>query len=181
MAAMAETNDRRGGAAHSQPPAAGGWLAGELAGQAGVSTDTLRHYERKGVLPPPCRRANGYRCYPPQALVRVRAIRSALAIGFTLDELAPLLRARDRGRPPCRAVRELAAAKLAVAEAQLDELGRLVEALRQLLAVWDGALDATAGGAAAHLLETLALPSISRRQRPRPTRKVAPTKRKGES
>nr|MDQ5839375.1 MerR family transcriptional regulator [Acidobacteriota bacterium] len=81
--------------------------AGELARAAGVSTDTLRHYERKGVLACPRRSANGYREYPADALARVRLVRRALAVGFTLDELARILRARERGVAPCREVREL--------------------------------------------------------------------------
>jgi len=155
-----------------------GLRAGELAARASVSTDTLRHYERKGVLPAPDRLANGYRSYPEEALVRVRAIRAALALGFTLDELAPLFRARERGRPPCRAVRELAADKLALAEAQLADLERLVATLRQLLVSWDEQLGSTPPGEAAHLLERLApLPPRSprpRRSPPRPTRRGEP-------
>ena len=68
--------------------------AGELARASGVSTDTLRHYERKGVLPAPRRSPNGYREYPAEALARVLLVRRALAVGFTLDELAQILRAR---------------------------------------------------------------------------------------
>lgn len=85
------------------------WLAGELAAAAGVSTDTLRHYERKGVLPKPNRASNGYRRYPANALERVRLIRNALAVGFTLDELSRFLSERDQGGAPCGAVRALAA------------------------------------------------------------------------
>lgn len=128
--------------------------SGELARLAGVSTDTLRHYERKGVLAPPERAANGYRRYPPQALARVRTVRAALALGFTLDELAAVLRARTSGRPPCREVRALAAEKLLAAEAQLVELERLVATLRHVLAAWDARLAGTNGGPA-HLLEAL--------------------------
>lgn len=81
------------------------WLAGELAAAVGVSTDTLRHYERKGVLPRPGRTANGYRHYPETALERVSMIRQALAVGFTLDELAAILNERDNGGLPCKKVR----------------------------------------------------------------------------
>jgi DNA-binding transcriptional MerR regulator len=65
--------------------------AGELARTAGVSTDTLRHYERKGVLQRPRRAANGYRQYPPEALDRVLLVRRALGVGFTRAELARVL------------------------------------------------------------------------------------------
>ncbi len=87
--------------------------AGELARAANVSTDTLRHYERKGVLTKPRRSRNGYREYPPEALARVRLVRRALGVGFTLDELAQILKEREKGGAPCRAVRTLAAGKLA--------------------------------------------------------------------
>ena len=80
-------------------------LAGELARLAGVSTDTLRHYERKGLLPAPQRAANGYRQYAAGSLDRVRLIRRALAIGFTIDELAVILKERDRGHAPAQAAR----------------------------------------------------------------------------
>lgn len=132
-----------------------GWRSGELARLAGVSTDTLRHYERKGVLASPARLANGYRRYPAAALARVQLVRAALALGFTLDELADVLRERDRGRPPCRRVRDLAAHKLAGAEERLAELAALVEALRGLLASWDARLTDHAQPAPARLLESL--------------------------
>src|SRR3954469_24807109 len=99
-----------------------GLLAGELARLAGVSTDTLRHYERKGVLPKPRRLGNGYRKYPATSVDRVRLIRRALSVGFTLDELAQFLKARDRGQSPCREVRALAEKKLDELEGRVTEL-----------------------------------------------------------
>ena len=92
--------------------------AGELARRAGVSPDTVRHYERKGVIAPPPRGANGYRRYPAETLARVQLIRRALALGFTLDDLAGVLRTRDRGGIPCGRVRALAATKLEDVEAR---------------------------------------------------------------
>ncbi|MFN2414157.1 MAG: heavy metal-responsive transcriptional regulator [Pyrinomonadaceae bacterium] len=130
--------------------------AGELARAAGVSTDTLRHYERKGVLGRPRRSANGYREYPPDALARVLLVRRALAFGFTLDELARVLRTRERGGAPCREVRSLAAGKLAEVEARLTELVELRGELRSILAEWDSRLTGATEGARAGLLESLA-------------------------
>ena len=69
--------------------------AGQLARLVGVTPDTLRHYERVGVLPAPPRGSNGYRIYPPDAAVRVKWIQHALAVGFTLEELARILKVRD--------------------------------------------------------------------------------------
>ena len=130
--------------------------AGELAKAAGVSTDTLRHYERKGVLRRPPRAANGYRRYPPEALDRVLLVRRALAFGFTLDELARVLSVRDGGDAPCKQVRALAAAKLGEAEERLAQLTALRDELRATLTEWDGRLSKTPGGGRAGLLESLA-------------------------
>jgi DNA-binding transcriptional MerR regulator len=130
--------------------------AGELARAAGVSTDTLRHYERMGALARPRRSTNGYREYPPETLARVRLVRRALAVGFTLAELARLFRVRDRGGAPCREARELAAAKLAQVEEQLEALLSLRDELLATLAGWDARLARTGDGAQAGLLDTLA-------------------------
>ena len=140
----------------SAPEKKGFLRAGELARASGVSTDTLRHYERKGVLAAPRRSANGYREYPAEALARVLLVRRALSVGFTLDELAQILRARERGRAPCREVRALAARKLAGVEERLRELAAVREELRAALADWDSRLAKTKEGGRAHLLESLA-------------------------
>ena len=130
--------------------------SGELAKAAGVSTDTLRHYERKGVLARPQRGRNGYRQYPASALDRVRLVRKALAVGFTLDELAGILRVRDSGGMPCHEVRALAASKLEQVESQLSDLIALRDELRTTLKDWDGRLNQKSTGARAYLLESLA-------------------------
>lgn len=129
--------------------------SGELAELAGVSTDTLRHYERKGVLTQPPRRANGYRQYPVNALRRVQLIRQALAVGFTLDELASVLRVRDLGGAPCAEVRALAATKLAAVEKRLRELTDLRKELKVILEDWDARLEHRVSGDPVHLLESL--------------------------
>lgn len=94
--------------------------------------------------------------YPPEALDRVRLIQGALAVGFTLDELARLLRARDLGRPPCREVRAMAEQKLRDVDRQLEDLARFREALDRTLRDWDVRLAGTNGRTAARLLESLA-------------------------
>jgi DNA-binding transcriptional MerR regulator len=78
--------------------------SGELAHLAGISADTLRHYERLGVLPKPPRTTGGYRNYPVNSLDRVRLIQSSLKVGFSLSELATILRMRDHSHAPiaCR-------------------------------------------------------------------------------
>lgn len=130
--------------------------SGGFAALCGVSSDTLRHYERKGLLPRPVRSSNGYRLYAPETLERVRMIRAALAVGFTIDELARILRARDRGEAPCRTVRELAGTKLALLEQRQRELQVLCRQLRAVLKEWDARLAGTQDGQRAGLLTALA-------------------------
>jgi DNA-binding transcriptional MerR regulator len=129
--------------------------AGEAARLAGVSTDTLRLYERKGLLPPTRRSPNGYREYGPEACARVRLVRQAVAVGFTLGELGRVLKVRDQGGAPCREVRELGERKLAALDERLAELTRARERLRDVLSRWDRILAATPHGARAALLEAL--------------------------
>jgi DNA-binding transcriptional MerR regulator len=127
----------------------------ELARRAGVSADTLRHYEAKGLLPAPARSGNGYREYPPEALARVSLVRRAVALGFTLDELARIVKVRDQGGAPCHEVRALAAAKLALLEDRVAELQGACDRLRSVLERWDTLLDATPAGKRAALLDAL--------------------------
>lgn len=129
--------------------------ASQLARVAGVSTDTLRLYERKGLLPPARRSPNGYREYAPEAASRVRIVRQALAIGFTLDELVRVFKVRDQGGAPCRDVRALGGRKLEQLEARVRELAGARDRLRDVLARWDAILAATPHGARAALLDAL--------------------------
>ncbi len=134
---------------------AGPWRIGKLANAAGVSTDTLRYYERKGVLRSE-RSNNGYREYPEHALERVRTIRQALAVGFTLDELSAIFNVFDGGGAPCQQVRSLAAKKLAEVDNHLQEVTILRNELRAALKDWDARLATTATGRPAGLLKALA-------------------------
>ena len=139
-----------------------GIRSGELAQAAGVSADTLRHYEKLGLLPEPARRENGYRAYPPGALARVRLIQGGLAIGFTLAELATFLSLRDTGRAPCRRVRAAAGERLAEVESRIDELCRFRDDLRRILAAWDRRLGSAREGEPLRLLESLETTSALR-------------------
>ena len=128
----------------------------ELARLTGVSTDTLRHYERKRVLAFPARSQGGYRRYAPDAVARVRLVRRALAIGFTLDDLAGALSERDRGGTPCRRVRALVAERLTDLEGHLQDLSELRDELRVVLREWDARLARIPSGTQARLLDLLA-------------------------
>ena len=135
----------------------GALSSGELADLAGVSRDTLRHYERKGVLPRALRGHNSYRQYPPEALQRVQLVRRALSVGFTLDELAKVLKVRDAGGAPCEEVRKLAAQKLVNVQDQLRELTELRDDLQKTLRDWDARLARRTQGRQANLLESLSV------------------------
>lgn len=129
--------------------------SGELARLAGVSPDTLRHYERIGVLLPLGRSQNGYREYSLQSLETVRQIQRALQVGFTLTEMAQIFRIRKNGGVPCGQVRAMAAAKLAGIESQISELLTLRDELRAVLNSWDETLAKTPDGERAELLRQL--------------------------
>ena len=141
----------RENASTTRPP-----YSGELARRAGVSADTLRFYERRGLLPAAPRSASGYRLFPAEALARVRLIRGALSIGFSVTELSAIFQERDRGGAPCRRVRELAAHKLVAIEGQLRELQSWRRELRKTLAAWDRLLRNTQRAKRARLLEAFA-------------------------
>jgi DNA-binding transcriptional MerR regulator len=144
--------------------------SGELANQAGVSVDTLRHYEKKRLLAAPHRAPNGYREYPESALHRVRLIQRALDMGFSLDDLAAVLRQRDAGGAPCRQVRAIAAARLEELDARIEALRALRAELDVLLREWDDRLASLPAGQRAGLLDALAVTSVSA-SAPRPLRR----------
>ena len=127
-----------------------------MARLAGVSADTLRYYERRRLLPAVPRSAAGYRLFPPEALARVRLIRNAQSVGFSVNELSGIFRERSEGGVPCHRVRKLAAAKLVALQAQIRDLQSCRRELRKTLALWDRLLTTTPRGKQARLLETFA-------------------------
>jgi len=129
---------------------------GTLAHAVGLSTDSIRHYERLGLLSPHGRTDGGFRLYAPEAVRRVRVIQAALLAGLSLDELAQVFAEKRAGRAPCRRVRELAARRLDEVEAEIVRLHALRDALRATLSDWDGRLLGAPKGQPAGLLEALA-------------------------
>jgi DNA-binding transcriptional MerR regulator len=129
--------------------------SGELSRLAGISTDTLRHYERLGLLPKPPRTNGGYRDYPASSLERVQLVQSALKVGFSLPELATILRMRDRGEVPCHRVRAIAEHKLQDLKEQISHLLGMRDQLERILKDWDARLARTGMGKPARLLESL--------------------------
>lgn len=104
-----------------------------LAREAGVGIDTVRYYERAGLLPAPPRRASGYRDYPQAALQRLRFIRRAKQLGFQLEEIRELLALSQGGETEVAGVKAAAASKLADVELRIAELSRMRDGLRQLV------------------------------------------------
>jgi DNA-binding transcriptional MerR regulator len=129
--------------------------AGELAATAGISADTLHHYERVGVLPPVPRGTNRYRQYPVSTLKRITMIRMALDLGFTLRELARFFRLRSHGVAPCQGVRDLAETKLDAVREEIRVLRMREQHLESTLASWDDRLEAAGSSEPARLLESL--------------------------
>jgi MerR family mercuric resistance operon transcriptional regulator len=109
--------------------------SGQLARAADVNRQTLRYYERRGLLAEPHRTPGGHRLYPAQAVTVLRVIKAAQRLGFTLDEVAGLLDSgphRRRGHPG--GLTDHAAIKLAETEAKIAELTAIANALRAALA-----------------------------------------------
>ena len=128
---------------------------GELARLTALSPDTLRVYERRGLVKPSARSRGRFREYDRSAVARVRWVQNALALGFTLAQLSGFSRERAKGDPPCGKVRAAAEAKLRSVEAELARLTRLRESLRRTIRVWDEQLAGADRSQPLGLLDTL--------------------------
>jgi MerR family mercuric resistance operon transcriptional regulator len=127
---------------------------GQLAGAAGVHVETIRYYQQLGLLELPPRPAGSVRRYERDAVERLGFIRRAQDAGFTLKEVAELLRLAER--PNCRGARDIAARKLSQVEERMADLARIRSALRVLVRQCDAGapqscaiLESLSGGAAA--------------------------------
>jgi DNA-binding transcriptional MerR regulator len=139
----------------------------DVARATGVSTDTLRHYERKGLLPSVARTEAGYRRYSAATVERVLLIQRALVVGFSLADLKRVLGVRDRGGSPCQSVRALVGERLDGLNQRIEELLTLRDELRLLLTAWDERLSKTAKGERVNLLEDLGTRPVIERTRRR--------------
>lgn len=111
---------------------------GTVAKRAGVPIDTIRYYEREGLLPEPLRRASGYRSYNETAISRLRFIRRAKDLGFTLEEIRDLLALSVDRHRGVKAVRERAQQRLASIDTRIAELTRIRQGLEQLIEACPG-------------------------------------------
>ena len=107
---------------------------GKLADAAGVSVETVRFYERRSLVPAPTRTPSGYRQFPVETVDRIRFIRRAQVLGFTLAEIRELLELRAQDAEACGSVEIRARAKLESVQLKIDELRRIKSALNRLVA-----------------------------------------------
>ena len=105
----------------------------EAADEAGVNVQTLRYYERRGLLPKPPRRASGYREFPEDSVRLVRFIKRAQELGFSLDEVETLLKLRRQSGRNRKQVRALASQRIQHIDQKIAELGRMRSALERLI------------------------------------------------
>ncbi len=110
---------------------------GQLAKRAGVGIETIRFYEREGVIEPPARRESGYREFGPDAVARLRFIRRAQELGFSLKEIVELLALKTDTKRDCSGVKRRAMAKIEAVERKLRDLRRIRTQLLTLTAACD--------------------------------------------
>jgi len=109
----------------------------ELAAQTGVHAETLRYYERRGLLEEPPRSSSGYRDYPAGAVALLRFVKRSQELGFTLDEVKELVHLDAGGPQSCRAARTLAEHRRADLQRRISDLQRMKESLSDLVATCD--------------------------------------------
>ena len=105
----------------------------KLASQVGTSSDTLRYYERIGLLPEPARSPAGYRLYDDDAIERVRFIKRAQRFGLRLEEIGELLSIRERGMCPCGRTRRMLEARVAELSEEMNALRRLRDDIQRMV------------------------------------------------
>ena len=115
-----------------------GLSIGELSKQSGVNIETIRYYEKIGVMPAPCRSANGYRLYGADHLKRLSFVRRSRQLGFSLDEIRGLLRLVDGDAYTCAQVRELALDHLVEIRRKIADLKRLKRVMEEMAAQCSG-------------------------------------------
>ncbi len=111
---------------------------GKVAERAGVGVETVRFYERKGIIERPRRRESGFRQYPTDTVRRIRFIKRAQEVGFTLKEIMDLLDLRLESGCTCGDVRQRAEQKVEEIERKVRDLKRMKRALNELICACDG-------------------------------------------
>lgn len=110
---------------------------GEVARRSGVAIETLRFYEKCGLIEPDGRTESGYRLYDSSVFERLSFIKKAQSVGFRLEEIARIIDESAAGKRPCKEVRRLAAEKLDELDQRIKELRRYRRELKETLAAWE--------------------------------------------
>ena len=128
----------------------------QVARQAKVSPHTVRYYTRIGLLQPARRRDNGYKEFNTRELDRLKFIRRAQRLGFTLAEIEEILRRAARHESPCPLVRQIVAKRIRENRTVLDEVSALVSRMERAVAAWEAMKDGVPDGhAVCALIESL--------------------------
>jgi MerR family transcriptional regulator, copper efflux regulator len=142
---------------------------GEVAKQTGIGIETLRFYERSGLLDRPARTEGGYRLYDAEALLTLEFIKRAQALGFTLDEIKQIITEGRTGHSPCAEVREIVRERLRELDERMRQMQQYRNALAHTLKGWDE--KGTAAGRFCGLIESANLntdkPAANKLQRRR--------------
>jgi MerR family transcriptional regulator, copper efflux regulator len=163
-----------------------GMLAGEAAKALGVGIQTLHFYEQQGLIPPPPRSEGGYRIYTPEIVERVRFIRKAQALGFSLDEVKEIFGLVRRGSSPCGRVQTKLSEKLQEVDRRLEELRGFRAELASLVAQAAELSEHKAEAGVCSIVEeapplpasSLIKPSLSRKRRVSAQRLESPQKKR---
>jgi DNA-binding transcriptional MerR regulator len=110
---------------------------GEVAKQSGVGIDTLRFYEKQGLLGRPARTESGYRLYPREVFEQIEFIKRAQALGFSLEEIARIMAESRAGHAPCQHVRDVVRRRLVALDEELARLKRYRKELAKTLEGWE--------------------------------------------
>ena len=130
---------KRLNSARSEAPASAGRALkiGEVAKASGIGIETLRFYEKSGLLDSPSRTESGYRIYSADVLDRLDFIKRAQVLGFSLDEIKRIIADKHAGQSPCAEVREIVRQRLAELDSRMSEMKRYRKELASALAEWD--------------------------------------------
>jgi len=115
-----------------------GLKRGELAKAAGISLETVRFYETKGLIPEPPRTSSGYRLYPGRTVERLQFVQNAKSLGFSLRQIRDLLTLRSEGADDCHSVRDQVIRQIAEVDDKIKDLVRIRKSLENLSQICDG-------------------------------------------
>src|SRR5215210_8405634 len=114
---------------------------GEVSRASGIGIETLRFYEKSGLLDRPVRTGSGYRMYDPEVLDRLAFIKRAQVLGFSLDEIKRIIAERRAGQSPCAGVREIVRHRLEELDERMAQMRRYRKELAEALSEWEKAGD----------------------------------------